>query len=135
MKVLIDTCVVIDLLQNRVPFSDDAKKIFYLVGDKKIDGCITANSCTDIYYITRKALHDTNAAKEVMKKLFKLVTILDTTGKSCIDAIISDIKDYEDAVMVNTAMDNGIDCIITRNIRDYQNISIPVCDSKDFTIN
>lgn len=99
MKVLIDTCVVIDLLQNRVPFSNDAKKIFYLIGDKKINGCITANSCTDIYYITRKALHD------------------------------------EDAVMVNTAMDNGIDCIITRNIRDYQNISIPVCDSKDFRIN
>ena len=77
MKVLIDTCVVIDLLQNRVPFSDDAKKIFYLIGDKKINGCITANSCTDIYYITRKALHDTEAAKDVMKKLFKLVTILD----------------------------------------------------------
>lgn len=36
MKVLIDTCVVIDLLQNRVPFSNDAKKIFYLIGDKKL---------------------------------------------------------------------------------------------------
>ena len=28
MIVLLDTCIIIDVLQDRQPFSDDAKKIF-----------------------------------------------------------------------------------------------------------
>ena len=28
MRVLVDTCVIMDAIQNREPFADDAKKIF-----------------------------------------------------------------------------------------------------------
>ena len=55
MRVLVDTCVIVDALQDRKPFSDNAKTIFYAVANKQIDGYISAKSITDIYYIVMKA--------------------------------------------------------------------------------
>ena len=48
MRVLVDTCVIVDALQDRKPFSDNAKTIFYAVANKQIDGYISAKSITDI---------------------------------------------------------------------------------------
>lgn len=31
MRVLVDTCVIIDALQSRVPFSEAAQKILYIL--------------------------------------------------------------------------------------------------------
>ena len=49
MKALIDTCIIIDALQSREPFKDDAQKIFLSAARKEFDGYVTANSITDIY--------------------------------------------------------------------------------------
>ena len=38
MNVLIDTCVIIDVLQKREPFWEDAKDIFMAVANRKIRG-------------------------------------------------------------------------------------------------
>ena len=35
MRALIDTCVIIDALQNREPFAEDAQKIFLAVANKR----------------------------------------------------------------------------------------------------
>ena len=51
MKVLIDTCVVVDFLQQRQPFAESALKVFMLAGSGEINGYITAKSVTDIYYL------------------------------------------------------------------------------------
>jgi predicted nucleic acid-binding protein len=56
MKVLVDTNVVLDAIANREPFSNNAKKIINLILENKLEGFITANSTTDIYYIARKYL-------------------------------------------------------------------------------
>ena len=48
MKALIDTCIIMDLLQKRVPFFADSYDIFYLSATNQIDGYLTAKSCTDI---------------------------------------------------------------------------------------
>ena len=52
MRVLIDTCVVVDVLQSREPFVADSQKIFILAANQQFIGCITAKSVTDIYYLT-----------------------------------------------------------------------------------
>ena len=41
-------------------------------------------------------------------------------------AITSDVADYEDAVMVETAIANKVDFILTRNIKDYKKAKIKV---------
>jgi predicted nucleic acid-binding protein len=132
MKVLIDTCVVIDVLQNRMPFSDDAQKIFLSVANRQVDGCLAANSITDIYYITRRYTHNSELSKEILNKLFSLFNILDTSGMDCRKAVSSAISDYEDAVMVETAVRCEVDCIVTRNLKDYSKSGLAVYSPSEF---
>ena len=49
MRILIDTCIIIDALQNRDPWGKDAQQIFLLAANRKFDGFLTAKSITDIY--------------------------------------------------------------------------------------
>ena len=86
MIVLLDTCVILDALQNRVPFAEDAQKIFLAVANKQIEACITAKSVADIYYLTHKLTHSDKLTREILAKLFTLFNLLDTTSKDCKDA-------------------------------------------------
>lgn len=126
MKILIDTNVIIDALTSREPWNKSAEKIFIMSANHVIDMHITASSATDIYYLIRKHLQNTEQAKQVIGKLYTLVNILDVTEKDCVDALASPVKDYEDAVVAKVADRAGIDYIVTRNIKDYQQASVKI---------
>ena len=132
MNVLIDTCVIIDALQSRKPFDQDAEAVFLAVANRRCVGFLTANSVTDIYYLMHKALHSAEKTKKVLSALFSLFELLDTCGIDCRKALASDVSDYEDAVMVEAAARAEIDCIVTRNERDYAGAPMPVYSPKQF---
>ncbi len=132
MKVLIDTCVIIDALQNRTPFEKDAQSIFLAAANNAFAGCITAKAVTDIYYLTHRHTHSDKASREVLNKLFVLFDVLDTSGMDCISAIHSAVSDFEDAVMIETAVRSKADCIITRNIKDYTKSPVKIYTPADF---
>ena len=134
MKVLIDTCVIIDAMQNREPFAEDAIAIIDNVATNSIEGYITAKSVTDIYYLIHRHFHDKEKTLEVMRNITSLFAILDTKGSDCQLALASNINDYEDAVMVETAVREGMDCIVTRNIKDYAKSTIRVVSPKDLLL-
>lgn len=121
MRILVDTNVVIDALTSRAPWNESAEEIFLMVARRRVDMYITASSATDIYYLIRKHLHDTETAKQIMGKLFSLVGILGVTSEECINALASHISDYEDAVLEKVAEKSKMDYIVTRNIKDYKN--------------
>ncbi len=132
MKALLDTCIIIDALQNREPFSDAAKTIFLYAANNQFVGCITAKSSTDIYYLMHHYTHDEKLSRNVLNKLFSLFTLLDTAAVDCQGAIPTCVPDFEDAVMIETAKRTKVDCIITRNIRDYENSGLSVYAPEDF---
>lgn len=132
MKVLIDTCVIIDLLQKRDPFFDDAHMIFLAVANNQFEGTISAKSVTDIYYLMHRFLHDDSKTRKALETLFKLVKILDTTELDCKKALLSPISDYEDGLMIETAERTGMDAIITRNIKDYTKSKVQIFSPNDF---
>ena len=132
MKILADINVIIDALTSREPWKEDAEKIFLMAANQSIDMYITASCATDIYYLIRKYLHDTEAAKKIMEKLFSLVGILEVTAEDCIEALASSINDYEDAVVEKVASRKNIDYIVTRNIKDYQAGNVKIILPGDF---
>lgn len=132
MRALIDTCIVIDALQSRQPFSSAAQALFLAVANRRFDGFLTAKSITDIYYLTHRATHSDTETRRILTTLFQLFDLLDTRGMDCRRALSSDITDYEDAIMVESAIREGMDCIVTRNLRDYAKASIPVYTPDDF---
>lgn len=119
MRILVDTNIIIDALTGREPFREAAEQIFLLAANQIEDMYITASSATDIYYLVRKHLHDTGQATQTMAKLYELFDILDVTSADCREALFSEVKDYEDAVISVCAKRNQMDYIVTRNIRDY----------------
>ena len=64
--------------------------------------------------------------RKILGKLFTLFHLLDTTSLDCRKAISSEIGDYEDAIMVETAIRSEMDCIVTRSVKDYAKSSIKV---------
>ena len=132
MRALIDTCIVIDVLQNREDFCDDAQKIFLAVANKRFVGFLSVKSVTDIYYLTHRHVHSDKDTRAVLNTLFKLFEVIDTAGMDCRRALSSDISDYEDAIMVESAVRAGVDCIVTRNVKDYSKSPVPVYSPSDF---
>ena len=132
MRAIIDTCVIVDALQNRVPFEKDAQTVFLLAANEQFTGCITAKTVTDIYYLTHKLTHSDKETRLILNKLFSLFEVVDTAGVDCLHAIPSPISDFEDAVMVETAKRIDADCIITRNTDDYKASSVKIFLPKEF---
>lgn len=132
MRILADTNVIIDALTSRKPWNESAEKIFLMAANNTIEMYITASSATDIYYLIRKHLHDADTAKTIIGKLYSLVGILEVTEADCIDALASSIRDYEDAVVEKVAARQGMDYIVTRNIKDFQSGNTNVIIPDDF---
>ena len=132
MRAVIDTCVIMDAIQNREPFAEDAKAIFRAAANKWFAACITARSVTDIYYLTHRCTHSDKDTRAILTKLFILFDVLDTAGMDARRAISSNISDYEDAVMIETAIREEADCIVTRNVKDYSLSSVPIYSPSDF---
>lgn len=132
MKILIDTNVVIDALTSREPFNKSAEKLFIMSANNIVDMYITASSATDIYYLVRKYLHNTETSKQIMKKLYSLIGILEVREEDCIEALESKITDYEDAVLEQVARRLGMEYIITRNHKDFESGITKVILPDDF---
>ena len=56
ITVLIDTNIFIDVLQDRIPFTDNSQAVIGLVTQKKIKGAVAAHSITNLWYILRKPI-------------------------------------------------------------------------------
>lgn len=123
---------IIDALQSRVPFAEAAQKIFIYSANKQFEGYITAKSVTDIYYLTHRLIHSDAETCRILSKLFTLFHLLDTASLDCRKAISSETGDYEDAVMVETAARFGMDCIVTRNVKEHVKSSVMVCGLSEF---
>lgn len=134
MRVLIDTCVIMDAVQSREPFAQDAQSILLAAANQQIMGCVTAKEMTDIYYLTHRCTHDREATKTLMGRLGVLLVILDTTQSDIRRALSSDLSDFEDAVMVETALREEMDCIVTRNLPDFARSPLPVYSPCDFLL-
>ena len=126
MKILLDTCIVIDFLQKREPFAQAAYDIFYAIATNKLSCFITAKSATDIYYLMHRFTHNEQLARNNLSSLLTVVAGLDTKADDIFEAIVSPTSDFEDAVMIATARNNAINCIVTRNTKDYSKSPLPI---------
>ena len=136
MKALIDTNVIVDVLQNRLPWSEEGRKIFYAAAMDRFEGCITSKQSADLYYFSRKQFSGTESAeakaRQVLGRLFELFHIVDTRGIDCIQALAFDNSDYEDALLITNAQRENPDCIVTRNAGHFKSSPVPVYSPDEF---
>ena len=116
--------------------SRGGQKIFYAIANKRIIGCITAKEAADIHFFSRKQFtgqeNVDEKARQVMTKLYAIFELVDTLGIDCQNAIAIKNNDYEDAIMIESAVRAGLDCIVTRNPDHFKMSSIPVYSPAEF---
>ena len=130
MRIYLDTCVIIDYLASRVPFSEDAGKILTLVANNKIYAYISASSITDIHYILKKHFQDEQITRKYMIKVLSLIEILDTLSYNIKTVFDSPINDFEDALIEEISYQNKLSYIVTRNTKDFKNSRVKVVTPK-----
>ena len=132
MKDLLDTCIAIDFLQKREPFAEDALRIFRAAASELFSGYITAKSATDIFYIDHRGTHNKAASCQKLRSLLTIVGLADSAAIDVRQTLASELPDFEDAVMVETAKRIGADCIVTRNKKDYVQSGVSVYTPAEF---
>jgi predicted nucleic acid-binding protein len=99
MKALIDTNVIIDILEQREGFFRDSYRLIQLASQGRLEVFMSAGAVTDVYYIISRSLHDTDKARKKIIALTILIGLCDTTASDIHTALALDINDFEDAVI------------------------------------
>lgn len=130
MKILLDTNIVLDLLMDRMPYSDAAVELFSKVEDGTIIGYLCGTTITTIYYLASRTLGAARAHEEI-RKLLTLFEVAPVNRLVLESALVVDFNDFEDAVIHEAACHAGADAIVTRNQKDYKKSSISVYTSTE----
>lgn len=130
-KVLCDINFILDIFLKRQPFYESAARLFRKIEDKELKGCLCALSFPTLFYLLSKELKR-NAAMKVLEKI-RIVFDVAAVDEKVIDlSLVSDFKDFEDAVQYYSAITAKADCIITRNKSDYTDDKVPVLTPEEF---
>lgn len=131
MRVVVDTNVILDILLNRKEFYDSAYGVLKLAAQNRIDCSIIAGSITDIYYIIKRST-DHKTAKEAIIRIIEIVSVSDIQPGDIRQALLLDMRDFEDAVLSCAAKRIKADCIITRNAKDFVNSPVESITPPEF---
>ncbi len=131
MKILLDTNIILDILLAREPFIDEAREIFLLIENHKIEGFICATTMTTIHYLIGRQ-KDKASADTVILNLLKLFEVALVDKQILKEASLNNGVDYEDAVIYTSAQYAEIDMIITRDKRGFKNSEISILKPKEF---
>jgi predicted nucleic acid-binding protein len=125
MRVLIGTNVVLDFLQEREPFVEDAARLFERIDTGEIEGFIAATTITNIYYIVRRAAGAVVAQDTITQVLAEL-NICAVDRDVLEQALALNFQDFEDAVQYACAVVHNVDAIVTRDASGFVSAEIPV---------
>lgn len=132
MNVIFDTNVVLDVLANRKPFASASAEAIMYAEQMGCTAAITANTVTDLYFLLRRHLSNAARAKALLLGAVQRIMVLDTTRELCLAAFKSPVSDFEDAVLVESALRWGADCIVTRNTADFAASPVAAITPEEF---
>ena len=131
-RLFIDTHIVIDLLSRRHPFYNEAANLFSLADKKIIELNVSSLTIANTSYTLLRHM-DSQKTKSILRKLRLIVRILPLDDRIVGLALNDDLFiDFEDALQYFTAIDNEQDIIITRNLKDFKNSTLPVLTARQF---
>lgn len=134
-KLLIDTNVIIDLLDDKRIFHNESKKLIRQCLENDIEMVITDDIITTVYYLSQRYV-----AREKLLEFIRFLT--QNFEVIAFDAVIINESvdlclthagyDFEDTLQAVCAIKNGIEVVIT-NDRNFPVLpSLRLCTSENF---
>ncbi len=131
LKATIDLNIILDFLNKRENHAQ-AVPILDLCARNIIQGHVCAHEITTLSYFLMKNYHDTEKVKYVLYELLDLFYVIPITESILRDALTTKIKDYEDAVIEVSSFKNGIDYIVTGNLKDFKHSKTKAVSPAEF---
>lgn len=123
-KVYLDTDVILDFVLRREPFFRDAAKVFQAGMTGSVLLMASAGSLKDVFYFARKPVGaertgSEKRGREVLRILLQIVEVCALDRPMWEEALVSPVKDTEDALQVACAARNHADFLVTRNLKHF----------------
>ncbi|MBN2355574.1 PIN domain-containing protein [candidate division KSB1 bacterium] len=131
MNVLLDTNILLDFILEREPHVNYAEQIFEMAKHSALHLFMTATTVTDVFYIARKEKGKAQTL-ELIEDLLNCVEVVSVDKTVILNALRSELTDFEDAVQECAATQAGIDTIITRNESDFKPSNLVILGSEMF---
>ncbi len=129
--LFIDSDIILDLLFNREPLADYTKILLSECNVREVKLSTSALVIANINYIYSKKT-DNLTSREALKHLLILINILPFESDIVNLAVYSSFTDFEDAIQFFIADRYKCEALITRNIKDYKQATIPVLTTEQF---
>ncbi|GAB2986219.1 PIN domain-containing protein [Mucilaginibacter puniceus] len=130
-SIFLDSDILLDLILERDPFYEWALGVFLEIDKKQILGCTSVHALLNVHYLAKKKFGE-KSARALIKMLTAKLSVIKEDNSIVQKAIDSDFVDFEDAVQYYAAISGDAEVIITRNIKDYQQATIPVLTAEQF---
>lgn len=125
-KIFVDTNILVDLIADRKPFSKFAIQIFSKAEEGKIKLYASSHSIATTHYLLKKYI-DEKELRGVLHAIMDYLNIIAIDQDVLKKGLKSKHKDFEDALQIISAYSvDKLNCIVTRNIRDFRDAEIPV---------
>jgi predicted nucleic acid-binding protein len=124
-SIFLDTNIIVDLIADRPPFSKYAIELFSLAELNKIKLYTSSHSLATTHYLLKKYIEE-KELRVILHNLLEFITIISVDLDVLRKSLNSNHKDFEDAIQIYCASTvNGMEYIVTRNIKDFKNSEIP----------
>jgi len=117
-RVLFDLNVILDVIEARSPHLLHSGPALETAYQQKIQGVVSASSIDTLAFLLQRKL-SVQRARSVIKDLLEFFEVASVSEKTIHRALDLKMKDLEDAIVYQAALDHGCDCLVTRNLRDF----------------
>jgi predicted nucleic acid-binding protein len=125
-NIFVDTNIIIDLIADREPFSKYAIALFSEAENKKVKLYTSSHAIATTHYLLKKYTEE-KKLRQILLELSTYLQIIPIDADIIRKGLKSKHKDFEDALQILCAGSiQKMDCIVTRNIKDFKDADIPV---------
>lgn len=131
-RVIVDINVIMDLALKRKGFKVAEKTIDSCVKGK-FKGYVCSHEITTLAYLLQRNFK-MEKVKYFIRGILDIFEVLISTGETLKEALDSKIKDYEDAVIEVSALENEVGYIVTRNLKDFKESRVEALSPEEFVL-
>lgn len=131
--ILLDTNVVLDVIQRREPHYRASAAVMDRVIRRKVAGALPAHAITTIHFIITRH-QNRNIAAQAIQWLLKHFTVASVGKTELLRAQALGWSDFEDAVVAAAAESSGCDTILSRNVRDFNGSPVPAVTPEEYLL-
>ena len=128
--ILIDTNILVDVVDEREPFSDASTRFLDLISARVEPACVAWHTISNLHYVARPD-PDGPDILTFIEDLANLVTVVPTTNADLLRALRLPMRDFEDAMQVAAALAADARLIVTRNLNHFRNSPIRAVSPED----